>query len=101
MAHVPTSAVAAGGLVGGYAAARWTGKRPLGGVVLAAMRRPGRPRVAPPHLTDDHGPARRGLHRRVRRIAPPGQEDRPLVGAVFTAAAPMALASYLAADHRA
>ncbi|MGW0119621.1 hypothetical protein [Streptomyces sp. NPDC003327] len=27
--------VAAAGLVGGYAVARWTGKRPLGGVVLA------------------------------------------------------------------
>ncbi|KOV14550.1 MULTISPECIES: hypothetical protein [Streptomyces] len=36
MAQFPTSLVAAGGLVGGYAAARWTGKRPLGGVVLAA-----------------------------------------------------------------
>ncbi|MFJ6519127.1 hypothetical protein ACIQJ4_12895 [Streptomyces filamentosus] len=28
-------AVAAAGLVGGYAVARWTKKRPLGGVVLA------------------------------------------------------------------
>ncbi|MGW2041985.1 hypothetical protein [Streptomyces virginiae] len=36
MAQFPTSLVAAGGLVGGYAAARWTGKRPLGGAVLAA-----------------------------------------------------------------
>ncbi|MFD3545908.1 hypothetical protein ACFWUW_09870 [Streptomyces sp. NPDC058655] len=36
MVRVPSSAVAAAGLVGGYATARWTGKRPLGGVVLAA-----------------------------------------------------------------
>ncbi|MFD7557177.1 MULTISPECIES: hypothetical protein [unclassified Streptomyces] len=36
MARVPTSAVAAAGLVGGYAVARWTKKRPLGGVVLGA-----------------------------------------------------------------
>ncbi|GGZ75505.1 hypothetical protein GCM10010371_39130 [Streptomyces subrutilus] len=35
-ARVPSSAVAATGLVGGYAVARWTGKRPLGGVVLGA-----------------------------------------------------------------
>ncbi|MEU3351899.1 hypothetical protein [Streptomyces sp. NPDC037389] len=33
---VPTSLVAAGGLIGGYGVARWTKKRPLGGVALAA-----------------------------------------------------------------
>ncbi|SIS00770.1 hypothetical protein [Williamsia sterculiae] len=32
----PTAAVAAAGLVGGYATARYTGRRELGGVVLAA-----------------------------------------------------------------
>lgn len=32
---VPAAAVAAGGLVGGYAVARFTKKRPLGGAVLA------------------------------------------------------------------
>ncbi|MFK0260512.1 hypothetical protein ACIQU1_04085 [Streptomyces angustmyceticus] len=36
MAGIPTAAIAATGLVGGYAAARWTKKRPLGGVALAA-----------------------------------------------------------------
>ncbi|MER6498218.1 hypothetical protein ABT218_02060 [Streptomyces sp. NPDC001455] len=36
MAKVPAAAVAASGLIGGYAVARWTGKRPLGGVALAA-----------------------------------------------------------------
>ncbi|MFG3187410.1 hypothetical protein [Streptomyces omiyaensis] len=35
MPHIPSSAIAAAGLVGGYAVARWTKKRPLGGVVLA------------------------------------------------------------------
>ncbi|QCX76838.1 hypothetical protein C9F11_15875 [Streptomyces sp. YIM 121038] len=33
--QVPPAAVAASGLVGGYATARFTKKRPLGGVVLA------------------------------------------------------------------
>ncbi|WP_371652933.1 MULTISPECIES: hypothetical protein [unclassified Streptomyces] len=36
MAKVPAAAIAAGGLVGGYGVARWTKKRPLGGVTLAA-----------------------------------------------------------------
>ncbi|WP_328582137.1 hypothetical protein [Streptomyces sp. NBC_00370] len=36
MAKIPAAAVAAGGLVGGYAVARWTKKRPLGGVALLA-----------------------------------------------------------------
>jgi hypothetical protein len=36
MARIPASVVATGGLVGGYAVARWTQKRPLGGVALAA-----------------------------------------------------------------
>ncbi|MFF4490903.1 hypothetical protein ACFY0F_31300 [Streptomyces sp. NPDC001544] len=35
MAKVPSSVVAATGLVGGYGVARWTGKRQLGGAVLA------------------------------------------------------------------
>lgn len=33
---IPTASVVAAGLVGGYATARFSGKRPLGGVVLAA-----------------------------------------------------------------
>jgi hypothetical protein len=36
MAKVPASVVAATGIVGGYGVARWTKKRPLGGVALAA-----------------------------------------------------------------
>ncbi|MET9135343.1 MULTISPECIES: hypothetical protein [Streptomyces] len=35
MAKVPSAAVAAGGLVGGYGVARWTKRRELGGAVLA------------------------------------------------------------------
>ena len=35
MASIPTSAVAAGGLIGGFASARYTGRRELGGAVLA------------------------------------------------------------------
>ncbi|MDQ0684106.1 hypothetical protein QFZ56_003069 [Streptomyces achromogenes] len=35
MAKVPSAVIAAGGLVGGYAVARWTRQRPLGGAVLA------------------------------------------------------------------
>ncbi|MBW8480812.1 hypothetical protein [Actinomadura parmotrematis] len=34
--RIPTAAVAASGLVGGYAAARFTRRRELGGAVLAA-----------------------------------------------------------------
>ncbi|GAA0482174.1 hypothetical protein ABZ951_28610 [Streptomyces sp. NPDC046215] len=37
MAEIPTSVVAASGLVGGYALARWTKQRPLGGAVLAVV----------------------------------------------------------------
>lgn len=36
MPKIPAAAVAATGLVGGYAVARWTRKRPLGGAALAA-----------------------------------------------------------------
>ncbi|MFD4631336.1 hypothetical protein [Streptomyces sp. NPDC058473] len=36
MVRIPTAVVAASGLVGGYATARATKKRPLGGAVLAA-----------------------------------------------------------------
>lgn len=36
MAKIPTAAIAAAGLIGGYGTARWSGRRELGGVVLAA-----------------------------------------------------------------
>ncbi|WP_017597856.1 hypothetical protein, partial [Nocardiopsis lucentensis] len=37
MTSVPTAALTTAGLIGGYATARATGNRPLGGVVLAAF----------------------------------------------------------------
>ncbi|MFI6447327.1 hypothetical protein [Kitasatospora sp. NPDC050543] len=36
MAKIPTALVAATGLIGGYGVARWSGRRELGGAVLAA-----------------------------------------------------------------
>lgn len=36
MARIPGAVMAASGLIGGYGVARFTKKRPLGGVVLAA-----------------------------------------------------------------
>ncbi|AZM53475.1 hypothetical protein DMA15_13520 [Streptomyces sp. WAC 01529] len=36
MARIPGGVVAASGLIGGYGVARFTKKRPLGGIVLAA-----------------------------------------------------------------
>lgn len=36
MAKIPTALVAATGLLGGYGVARWSGRRELGGAVLAA-----------------------------------------------------------------
>ncbi|GAA1986161.1 hypothetical protein [Kitasatospora viridis] len=35
MTKVPTAAIAAAGLIGGYGVARFTGRRPAGGAVLA------------------------------------------------------------------
>ncbi|MFG2815170.1 hypothetical protein [Streptomyces sp. NPDC048410] len=35
MPRIPSAVIAATGLVGGYGVARWSKKRPLGGVVLA------------------------------------------------------------------
>lgn len=37
MPKIPTAPLAATGLIGGFAAARYSGHRPLGGVVLAAV----------------------------------------------------------------
>ncbi|WP_445269280.1 hypothetical protein [Streptomyces sp. DSM 41634] len=100
MAQIPTSLVAAGGLVGGYAAARWTGKRPLGGVVLAAAgtvaAREWHRRTSPTTtalLGAAYLAAFAGSHPLAKKIGP--------WPAVFTAATTMSLTSYLAADRRA
>ncbi|MGW7462827.1 hypothetical protein [Streptomyces sp. NPDC054797] len=98
MAQIPTSLVTAGGLVGGYAAARWTGLRPLGGVVLAAAgtvaAREWHRRTSPTTtaaLTTAYLAAFAGSHPLAKKIGP--------WPAVFTAAGTMALAAYAAADR--
>ncbi|MEV7522236.1 hypothetical protein [Streptomyces sp. NPDC091371] len=98
MAQIPTSLVAAGGLIGGYATARWTGIRPLGGVVLAAAgtlaAREWHRRTSPTTtaaLTTAYVAAFAGSHPLAKKIGP--------WPAVFTAAGTMALASYVTADR--
>ncbi|MFI7356907.1 hypothetical protein ACIBTP_23570 [Streptomyces avidinii] len=99
MAQIPTSAIAAAGLVGGYATARWTGRRPLGGVILAATGtlagREWHRRTSPTTtalLGTAYVAAFAGSHPLAKKIG--------AWPAVFTAAAAMAAASYAAADRR-
>ena len=77
---VPTAPVVAGSLVGGYAVARFTKIRPLGGAVLAAggfvAQRQWAKHAGPVNAAD---PERRVL-RRVRGVAPVGEEDRGVAG---------------------
>ncbi|MFG2977126.1 hypothetical protein ACGFYY_29590 [Streptomyces sp. NPDC048331] len=98
MAQIPTSAIAAAGLVGGYATARWTGVRPLGGVILAAAgtvaarewhRRTGPTTTA--LLGASYVAAFAGSHPLAKKIG--------AWPAVFTAAAAVAAASYAVADR--
>ena len=75
---VPTAPVVAGSLVGGYAVARFTKMRPLGGAVLAVGGF-----VAQRQWAKHAGPVNaaileRGVLRRVRSVAPARQEDRPV-----------------------
>lgn len=98
MVRIPTAAVAAGGLLGGYATARWSGKRPLGGVVLAAAgtlaAREWHRRTSPATtalLGAAYVAAFAGSHPLAKKIGP--------WPAVFTAAGAMAVASYVAADR--
>ncbi|GGQ21993.1 hypothetical protein [Streptomyces roseolilacinus] len=93
MARVPASVVAAGGLVGGYGVARWTKKRPLGGVALAAAgavaarewrRRGGNATAA--GLSAAYVAAFAGSHPLARKVGP--------WPAVFSVAGGMALASW-------
>ncbi|MCM2413875.1 MULTISPECIES: hypothetical protein [unclassified Streptomyces] len=93
MAKVPAAAVAAGGLVGGYATARWTRKRPLGGVALAAAgtvaayewNRQAGPRAAA-GLTTAYVAAFAGSHALAKKIG--------AWPAVFTVAGTVAAASW-------
>ncbi|MFE1412911.1 hypothetical protein ACIGFK_28980 [Streptomyces sp. NPDC085524] len=98
MARIPTSALAAGGLLGGYATARWTGKRPLGGVVLAAAgtlaAREWHRRTSPTTtalLGTAYVAAFAGSHPLAKKIG--------AWPAVFTVAGAMAAATYAAADR--
>ncbi|MFR9797426.1 hypothetical protein ACL02U_16170 [Streptomyces sp. MS06] len=100
MAGVPSTVVAASGLVGGYGVARWTGRRQLGGVVLAAAgataaqqwrRQAGGPAAAA--LTGAYLAAFAGSHPLARKVG-----AWPAVLGVTSA---VALASWAVADRRA
>jgi hypothetical protein len=100
MARVPSSVIAAGGLVGGYGAARWTKKRPLGGVVLAAAgaaaARQWRERAggkAAGALSVAYVAAFAGSHPLARKVG--------AWPSVFGVAGAVALASWAVADRRA
>ncbi|GCD94581.1 hypothetical protein [Embleya hyalina] len=100
MARVPSAAVAAAGLVGGYAVARYTKRRPLGGAVLAAAgavaakgwrERAGTPTAAA--LTGLYTVAFGASHPLAKRIG--------AWPSVFAVAGTVAAASYVLADRRA
>ncbi|MFE3887659.1 hypothetical protein ACFXPQ_32925 [Streptomyces lydicus] len=99
MAGVPTSVIAATGLVGGYATARWTKKRPLGGVALAAagavaargwQRKAGNTTAAA--LSGAYVAAFAGSHPLAKKIG--------AWPSVFAVAGGVALASWVAVDRR-
>ncbi|MGW9172747.1 hypothetical protein [Streptomyces decoyicus] len=99
MAEVPTAAIAATGLVGGYATARWTKKRPLGGVALAAagavaargwQQKAGNATAAA--LSGAYVAAFAGSHPLAKKIG--------AWPSVFAVAGGVALASWVAVDRR-
>ncbi|MFF0202208.1 hypothetical protein [Streptomyces sp. NPDC005017] len=99
MAQVPSALVAASGLVGGYAVARWTRKRQLGGVVLAAAgvaaaqrwrRQAGVPAAGA--LSAAYVAAFAGSHPLAKKVG--------AWPAVFGVAGAMAVASWAVADRR-
>ncbi|MFD9279691.1 hypothetical protein ACFWD7_20710 [Streptomyces mirabilis] len=100
MAKVPAAAVAAGGLIGGYGVARWTKKRQLGGVVLAAAgatatqqwRRQAGGKAAGA-LTVAYVAAFAGSHPLAKKVG--------AWPSVFGVAGAVALASWAVADRRA
>ncbi|MFI0905657.1 hypothetical protein [Streptomyces sioyaensis] len=100
MADVPTSVVAATGLLGGYSVARWTKKRPLGGVALAAagsvaargsQQKAGNATAAA--LSGAYVAAFAGAHPLAKKIG--------AWPSVFAVAGGVALASWVAVDRRA
>ena len=100
MAKVPAAAVAASGLIGGYGVARWTKKRQLGGIVLAAAgataaqqwRQQAGGRAAGA-LTVAYVAAFAGSHPLAKKVG--------AWPSVFGAAGAIALASWAVADRRA
>ncbi|MFJ4617839.1 hypothetical protein [Streptomyces sp. NPDC088812] len=99
MRKVPSAVIAAGGLVGGYGVARWSGKRQLGGVVLAAAgataAREWRQRAggtAAGVLTAAYVAAFAGSHPLARKVG--------AWPSVFGVAGAVALASWAVADRR-
>ncbi|MFC4328425.1 hypothetical protein ACFPC0_11360 [Streptomyces andamanensis] len=100
MARIPTAAVAATGLVGGYGVARWTKKRQLGGAVLAVAgtaaaqqwRRQAGGRAAGA-LTAAYVAAFAGSHPLAKKVG--------AWPSVFGVAGAVALASWAVADRRA
>ncbi|GAB2789037.1 MULTISPECIES: hypothetical protein [Streptomyces] len=99
MAKVPGSVLAASGLVGGYGVARWTRKRPLGGVVLAvagaAAAREWRERAggkAAGALSVAYVAAFAGSHPLAKKVG--------AWPAVFGVAGAVALTSWAVADRR-
>lgn len=100
MVKVPAAAVAASGLVGGYAVARWTKKRPLGGAVLAVAgaaaaeqwRRQAGGRAAGA-LSAGYVAAFAGSHPLAKKVG--------AWPAVFGVAGAVALASWAVADRKA
>ncbi|MEU0641676.1 hypothetical protein [Streptomyces umbrinus] len=99
MAKVPAAAVAASGLIGGYGVARWTGKRQLGGAVLAVAgataaqqwRRQAGGRAAGA-LTVAYVAGFAGSHPLAKKVG--------AWPAVFGVAGAVALASWAVADRR-
>ncbi|RVU24419.1 hypothetical protein EOT10_15515 [Streptomyces antnestii] len=100
MVKVPAAAVAASGLVGGYAVARFTKKRQLGGVVLAVAgaaaaaqwKQVAGGKVAGA-LTGAYIAAFAGSHPLAKKVGP--------WPAVFGVAGGVAAASYVLVDRRA
>ncbi|WP_406354121.1 hypothetical protein OHB56_16515 [Streptomyces sp. NBC_01635] len=99
MAKVPGSVLAASGLVGGYGVARWTRKRPLGGVILAvagaAAAREWRERAggkAAGALSVAYVAAFAGSHPLAKKVG--------AWPAVFGVAGAVALTSWAVADRR-
>jgi hypothetical protein len=99
MNRIPSALVASSGLVGGYAVARWTRKRQLGGVVLAAAgaaaarqwhRRAGAPAAGA--LTAAYIAAFAGSHPLAKKVG--------AWPSVFGVAGAVALASWAVADRR-